>query len=76
MAAEAHRLRGVHQVADHQALLDAIRVDHLPALELPEVDGVRRIEQTALDVLAKRIAVEVRVDEVVAVRRVEVEQHR
>ena len=76
MAAEAHRLRGVHQVADHQALLHAIGIDHLPALKLPEVHGMRRVEEARLDVLAQRIATEMRVDEVVAMRPIEVEQHR
>ena len=76
MATEAHRLRGVHQVADHQTLLDTIGIDHLPTLELPEVHGMRGIEETRLDVLAQRIATQMRIDEVVAVRPIEVEQHR
>ena len=76
VAADPEGLRGEHQVLHHQAFLDAVHVDHLPPLEVPQVDGVRVVEQSRLHERPQRVVAELPVDEVVAVRAVEVEEHR
>ena len=38
VTADPERLSGDHQVLDHQSFLDTVHVDHLPALEVREVD--------------------------------------
>ena len=75
MAAGPEGLRGEHQVLHHQAFLDAVHVDHLPPLEVPQVDGVRVVEQSRLHERPQRVVAKLPVDKVVAVRAVEVEEH-
>src|SRR5439155_12153797 len=71
MPSDAERLRRDHQVLDDEPLLDAVHVDHLPALEVPEIDRVSLAEQPGFDERPQWVASELLVDDVVAVRAVE-----
>jgi len=69
-------LRGDQQALDDQTGLDAVHVDHLPALEVPQVDGMGVLEPAVPNQRPQRVPREVRVVDVVTVRIVEIQQHR
>ena len=77
VASEPERLRREHQALHDETGFDAVHVDHLPALEVGDVVrmGILR-EEALLHERLQRIGPEPHVLEVVAVRPVEVQEHR
>jgi len=74
VAAQPERLGGDGEVADDEAGLDAVGVDHLPAFEIADVDRVAVGEEPVVDERLQGTGVEACVPEVVAVWSVQVEQ--
>jgi hypothetical protein len=64
------------QVGHYQPGFDTVRIDHLPTLEIGQIDGMSVMQQPRFDEGPQRIRTQPLIDQVVAMGTVEVQQQR